>query len=214
MFSRKQLVRIYLAIITVAFVVSVSSGFSISKKAVENFDEINVHRINILEPDGTLRMVISNHAQLPGIIVRGKEQPLARPQAGMLFYNEEGSESGGLIFGGHRNSNGEVVDSGGSLSFDKYEANQIVQLAGVDDKEDRFAGLIIGDSVTGTDNRRRIWVGRSEDGTATVTLMDANGKKRIEMEVKPNGTPRLLFLAEDGQIISELPARAKRRVRH
>ena len=214
MFSRKQLVRIYLAIITVAFVVSVSSGFSISKKAVENFDEINVHRINILEPDGTLRMVVSNHAQLPGIIVRGKEQPLARPQAGMLFYNDEGSESGGLIFGGHRNSNGEVVDSGGSLSFDKYEANQIVQLAGVDDKEDRFAGLIIGDSVTGTDNRRRIWVGRSEDGTATVTLMDANGKKRIEMEVKANGIPRLSFLDDNGQIISELPARPKRRVRH
>lgn len=109
-------------------------GFFYSSKPVETLDQINVHRINIVEPDGTLRMVISNHAQLPGIIARGKEQMFTRPQAGILFYNDEGSENGGLIFGGHRNSKGEVVDSGGSLSFDKYEANQIVQLAGVDDK--------------------------------------------------------------------------------
>jgi hypothetical protein len=99
-----------------------------------SFDEIAVHRINVVEPDGTLRMVISNHAQLPGIIVRGHERPFDRPQAGMLFYNDEGSENGGLIFGGHRDAKGEVVDSGGSLSFDKFDANQIVQLAGVDDK--------------------------------------------------------------------------------
>jgi hypothetical protein len=104
------------------------------------FDEINVHRINVLEPDGRLRMVISDHADLPGVIVRGKEQKPDRPQAGMIFYNDEAPEIGGLIFGGRRNARGEVVDSGGSLSFDRFEANQIVQLMGVDDKEDRMAG--------------------------------------------------------------------------
>ena len=57
----------------------------------------------------------------------------------MIFYNDEGSENGGLIFGGRKNEKGEVVDSGGNLSFDKYGANQIVQRAGVDDKTDRFA---------------------------------------------------------------------------
>ena len=43
----------------------------------------------------------------------------------------------------HRNEKGEVVDSGGSLSFDKICASQIVQLAGVDDKENRFVGLAV-----------------------------------------------------------------------
>ena len=43
---------------------------------VQQFDEIDVHRINVREPDGTLRMVISNHARLPGVIVRGKENPI------------------------------------------------------------------------------------------------------------------------------------------
>jgi len=174
------------------------------------FREITVQRINLVEPDGTLRMVISNHAKLPGIIVRGKEQPFDRPQAGMLFYNDEGSENGGLIFGGHRNAKGEVVDSGGSLTFDKYDANQIVQLAGVEDKEDKFAGLMVGESKPGGDSPTRIWVGRKEDGAATVALMDGNGRKRLVMEVPENGSPRISFLDADGKILSELvPAKAK-----
>jgi len=94
-----------------------------------SFEQITVQRINIVEPDGTLRMVISNHAELPGIVVHGKEQAFARPQAGMLFYNDEGSENGGLIFGGHQNAKGEVEDSGGSLSFDKYGANEVEVVA-------------------------------------------------------------------------------------
>jgi len=82
-----------------------------AKPGSANFDQITVHRINVVEPDGTLRLVISNHAALPGIIVHGKEQPFPRPQAGMLFYNDEGSENGGLIFGGRRNAAGQIVDS-------------------------------------------------------------------------------------------------------
>jgi hypothetical protein len=85
----------------------------------------------------------------------------------------------------------------------------VVQLIGVDDREDRFAGLIVSDSLTGTDNRRRILVGRVEDGTATVNLMDARGKKRLVMEVKADGTPSLYFLDADGKVISQLPSSAK-----
>jgi hypothetical protein len=135
----------YSVLLTAAF-------FFIAAKPSPNV--LTVERINVVEPDGTLRMVISDHARLPGIITKGKEQKFDRPQAGMIFYNDEGSENGGLIFGGHKNAKGEVVDSGGSLSFDKYDANQIVQLAGVDDKEDKFAGLSITDSPTGSDVRR------------------------------------------------------------
>src|SRR5213593_4222147 len=185
-FTNQRFLKVYSGVLTLAFAVIMWSGFSIGSKPA-TFDQINVHRINVVEPDGTLRMVISDHSKFPGIIIRGKEEPFARPQAGMLFYNDEGSENGGLIFGGRRNAKGEVVDSGGSLSFDKYGADQIVQLAGVDDKEDRFACLIV------SDNNRRIWVGRGEDGAATVSLMDANGKKRIVMEVSADGAPSLSF---------------------
>ncbi|MGI8468049.1 MAG: hypothetical protein ACR2N3_06310 [Pyrinomonadaceae bacterium] len=207
-FTSQRFLTIYSGLLTLVFAVTVLSGFSTGNK-MTTFDTINAHRINIVEPDGTLRMVISDHAKLPGIIVKGNEEKFERPQAGMLFYNDEGSENGGLIFGGRKNEKGEIVDSGGSLSFDKYGANQIVQLIGVDDKEDKFAGLSVTDSLTGTDTRRRVWIGRDDDGKASVALMDANGKKRILMEVKADGTPNISFLDANGKVTSQLPVIAK-----
>ena len=188
---------IYSALVSTVLLVLLLSGAS-SRRA-QSFDEIRVHRINVVEPDGTLRMVISNKAALPGVIVHGKESPPSdRPQAGMLFYNDEGSENGGLIFGGRKNEKGQVVDSGGSLSFDKYGENQIVQLAGVDDSTDRFAGLVV------SDNSRRVWVGRRDDGQASVELMDAHGKKRIVMEVSKEGEPSLTFLDSGGKVVRRI----------
>lgn len=172
------------------------------KKAT--FDEVQLHRLDVVEPDGTLRMVISNRARLPGVIVKGKEQPPSdRPQAGMIFYNDEGSENGGLIFGGRKNERGEVEDSGGSLSFDKYDANQIVQLAGVDDKSDKFAGLAVSDQA------RRIWVGRTGDGTASLSMNGADGKKRILMQVTADGEPSLTFFDAQGNVLQKLIPSAK-----
>ena len=168
-------------------------------RPAQTFDEITVHRINVAEPDGTLRMVISDKARLPGVIVKGREQPKTdRPQAGMLFYNDEGSENGGLIFGGRKNDKGEVVDAGGSLSFDKYGASEVIQLAGVDDAENRFAGLSV------RDGQRRIWVGRRDDGIASVSLMDADGKRRIALEVAASGEPSLRFFDETGRTVQTL----------
>ena len=189
----------YSGVLTLTLALVVATGFA-SPRQPQTFDEITVHRINVVEPDGTLRMVIANRARLPGVIVRGKEEKIDRPQAGMLFYNDEGSENGGLIFSGHKNAKGEVVDSGGSLSFDRYGDNQIVQLAGVDDSTDKFAGLIVSDS------NRRIWVGREGSGDATVTLMDVKGKPRIRMQVKADGTPSLAFLDADGKVTARMPA--------
>lgn len=163
------------------------------------FDQITVHRINVVEPDGTLRMVISNKAALPGVIVKGKEQPPQdRPQAGMIFYNDEGSENGGLIFGGRKDGNGNVVDSGGSLSFDKYGANQIVQIAGVDDKTDQFAGMSV------RDDKKRIWVGRTGEGDAMLALMDGKGQDRIVLKVTAAGKSSLEFLDDKGQVVKHM----------
>jgi len=195
--SVQKLLLGYSVVMSTAFAAVLLIGAK--QHRTQAFDEIEVHRINVVEPDGTLRMVISNRDQLPGVIVKGKEQPKNdRPQAGMLFYNDEGSENGGLIFGGRKNDKGEVVDSGGSLSFDKYGANQIVQLAGVDDSSDRFAGLIV------NDDRRRIWVGRGDDGSAQIALNDAKGKKRLVLQVAADGTASLAFLDADGHVIRKL----------
>jgi hypothetical protein len=64
------------------------------------FDQIAVHRINFVEPDGTPRLIISDRAEFPGAFMRGKEYPRPdrRDAAGMLFMNDEASEMGGLIW--------------------------------------------------------------------------------------------------------------------
>jgi len=198
-----------------AFVTTTLLGLTAVARGVprqEIFDEITVHRIKVVEPDGTLRMIISNHDKLPGVIVKGKVQgPNDRPGGGMLFYNDEGSENGGLIFAGRKNAKGEVVSSGGSLSFDKYGASQIVQLAGVSDKDDRFAGLRVSDNAIGGPLNRRVWVGNAEDGAATVALCDAGGRKRIVMEVKADGASTLSFLDADGKVLQQIqPSAAPR----
>ena len=110
--------------------------------APTRFGTIDVDRINIREPDGTLRMTISDAARSPGIIVKGTEYPHpSRQAAGMLFYNDEGTENGGLIFGGQKT--GGKAASYGSLTFDRYQQDQVVQLLGEQDGADRRAGLIV-----------------------------------------------------------------------
>jgi hypothetical protein len=194
----QKVLIVYSSVLSTIFGAMLLTGAKLPQS--QSFDEIQVHRIDVVEPDGTLRMVISDHASLPGVISKGEERPPHdRPGAGMLFYNDEGSENGGLVFGGRRNDNGEVVDSGGSLSFDKYgQGGQVVQLAGVDDKTDRFAGLAV------RDRNRRIWVGRTADGTASVSLMGADGKKHIQMQVTADGTPSLTFFDSSGNVLKEL----------
>ena len=175
-----------------------------ARQKTETFDEITVHRINVTEPDGTLRLVISNRARLPGVMVQGKEGKPNRPYAGMIFYNDEQTENGGLIFAGHQNANGQVESSGVSLSFDKYGDGQFVQLAGVSDKEDRFSGLRIWENKLDSGRSSRVWVGESADGIASMALMDGSGRKRIVMEVKPDGASSLTFLDENGKVVNQL----------
>ena len=200
---RAKILVVYSTVATTLLAIFALAGFAAPK--VQSFDEIDVQRINVREADGTVRMVISNQARLPGVIERGKEHPkVDRPYAGMLFYNDEGTENGGLVFGGRRNSNGEVVDSGASLSFDRYGANsQIVQLAGVDDSKNHIVGLILSDSDP-TSTRRRVFIGHDKDGVASVALMDRNGRKRILLQVTADGIPSLSFLDANGTVVNQI----------
>jgi len=198
-----RILAVYSTVLTTVLAAFTFAGSAAAR--IQHYDEIDVHRLNVREPDGTLRMVISNHARLPGVIVRGKENPrVDRPYAGMLFYNDEGTENGGLVFGGHRAANGDVVDSGVSLSFDRYGAtSQFVQLAGVSDSKNHIVGLTLSDTDS-TGNRRRIVIGPDKEGTASVSLMDRNGRKRIVLQVTSDGTPTISFLDADGKVLNQL----------
>jgi hypothetical protein len=125
-----------------------------------SFDEITVGRINVVEPDGTKRLVISNMAQFPGDFRQGKEtaRPDRRDVAGMLFINEEGSENGGLVQNGSIGTDGKV-SSDLSLTFDRFRQDQALQLMHMDSATEVKTGIKINDvpaySVTSMDDITR-----------------------------------------------------------
>jgi hypothetical protein len=112
------------------------------------FDEIDVERINVVEKDGKLRLVISNRERSPGPIYKG--QPFGykgggRP--GMIFFNDEGSENGGLTFDGRRLTDGSVTSSG-HLSFDQFDQDQVLVLNYTENRGRRNVGMQILDRAS------------------------------------------------------------------
>lgn len=124
MVGRERWVVLYAGCVTVVCVAALLCGFAEARRARE-FDVITAHRINIVEPDGTMRMVISSKASAPGLYIKNKEYPHeTRHTAGLIFLDDEGTEDGGLIYGLEKNASGQA-DSNVHLSFDKYHQDQI-----------------------------------------------------------------------------------------
>jgi hypothetical protein len=67
-----------------------------------SFDAITVHRINVTDADGKIRLVLFGKQWEPPIILGGKAYPerSGQPDAGLMFYNDQGDELGGLVYGG------------------------------------------------------------------------------------------------------------------
>ena len=57
-------------------------------------EEITVRRINVVDESGEIRLVIAG--ELPGPIVRGQALERAIVPAGIIWYDRNGDESGGL----------------------------------------------------------------------------------------------------------------------
>jgi hypothetical protein len=51
----------------------------------------------------------------------------------------------------------------------------------------------------------RYGVGRGEDNTVFQLMQDSQGRKRIVMEVAPDGTPSIQLLDDKGNVTSHLP---------
>lgn len=112
-----------------------------------HFEVIDVERINVVEPDGRLALVIANSEQLPGGIVRGREViQQRRDVAGLLFYNSEGTEAGGLIYNGRQTTEGPAA--GVSFTLDQFDQDQVVGLQYMERNGHRRSGLNVWDRPT------------------------------------------------------------------
>lgn len=233
-FGQRFLV-IYSGVLTAVFAATVLVGFTRSQGTM-HLDQLDVHRINVTEPDGTLRMVISDRARFPGVIVKGHDHPFKRPYGGMLFYNDEGTENGGLVFGGSRRKDG-TESSWGHLSFDRYEQDQTLvleagqdktgrtdQLAFVDRPDVPITGLlrVLGEKssaqrtaeirafVKAHPSHRRLVLARLPDKSVQIGLTDPQGRPRIVMKVAADGTPSIRLLDAHGKVVGQLVPRSAR----
>ncbi len=225
---------VYSGVLTAVFAVSVLSGF-VQMPRTMALEQLDVQRINVREPDGTLRVVISGADKSPGIIIKGKEYPHpSRKDAGMIFYNDEGTENGGLIFGGETRKDG-TKRSNGHLSFDAYEQDQTMALESDQVGANRYTKLMFKDypdySILDElqlmaeiknlppDQQQsrmqaffdqhggpttRVVLGRGTDSSVQLALNDAEGHPRLVMKVASDGAPSLQMLDGNGRVTGEL----------
>jgi hypothetical protein len=219
---------LYSAVMTIAIAWTMLGGASAYPSS--RFDVIDVHRINLREADGTLRMVIASRDRFPGAYWHGQEKPHpGRSEvAGMIFVNDEGTENGGLIFSGSKHHG--KIDGSGHLSFDQYDQDQVVSLEQTEEDGRRAAGLTIADRPDsplkldavnqldalpeaehaarlkemldrGDFGYHRLFVGKTDDRDALVALRDAKGRVRLRLRVTAAGSASIEFLDAAGKVI-------------
>lgn len=205
------------------------------RQSTQTFGEINVARINVKDADGTLRMVISNKDRMHPGVMDGVTIERPRPVAGMLFFNDEGDEVGGLTYTGRATETSRRANAG--IMFDQLNQDQTIGISYSETDGRRTAGFNVWDRadsplsdlikqlneanrMTDTAARdarlaairasappgpRRVFVGKNADRSATVSLADADGRPRLRLTVDAAGNPRIEFLDEAGKVVTRIP---------
>jgi hypothetical protein len=228
-----RVLRIYTAVSSLILVVLCTAAFR--QATTGRFDELTVGRINVVDANGALRLVISNKDRMHPGMMDGKLIDRPRPVAGFLFFNEEGDEVGGLTF------TGRTVDGRGranaGIMFDQFKQDQTIGISYSENDGRRTAGLQVWDrpdtslgdlieklntanKMTDAAERekavaaarasagsapRRVFVGKLPDRSATIALSDTNGKPRLTLTVDADGNPRIELLDANGKVTARLP---------
>lgn len=236
-----RFLKLYAAALTLVCIILF--GFLFKTISSKKFTEIDIERINIVEADGKLRMVLSNKMrQHPGIMdgIIYDERRGQRPP-GLMFFSEKGDEVGGLVFDGNEGSG-----QGGSLTFDKFRGDQTIQFIHEEEPDETyFAGLKMSDQNMPLNDlvakqkeiaklptkdaqdsayrllreqgflmTERLKIGKDFDKSSIIKMKDGKGKVRIELKVEAGGSPKLSFLDESGQVIYSLPPNSKSEAVH
>jgi hypothetical protein len=203
--------------------------------AQQRIDELTVQRLNVVDANGTLRFVLSNKDRMHPGVMDGVTINRPRPVAGMLFFNDEGDEVGGLTYSG-TDDNGRRANAG--IMFDQLKQDQTIGLTYSEANGQRLAGLQVWDRseqplsdlikalnaanaipeeaardeaikavrAKAPAGPRRVFVGKNTEKAAIVSLADANGKPRLVMTVGADGAAAIDFLDADGRLVQRIPA--------
>lgn len=164
-----RLLKWYAAVSTVAILFLLYQSLQ-PKSTHLQLEELDVERVNVVEKDGTLKMVISNKKrQHPGLS-NFKSMPARERQAGIMFFNSSGDECGGFTYDGTR----EEADMG--FSFDQFRNDQIMQL--------QYGQHAEGDS-TKRQYGLKLW-DRSDDFTLAQLLALVDSLQRLKQQDELN----------------------------
>ena len=189
--------RAFAAATVIGMIFITSSAFK--KTANQKFTEIDVERINIIEKDGTVKMIITNVEQFPNGTQKINNRPTnekRKKRSGMLFYNEDGIECGGFIYDGQKSDNGH--SSGLSLTYDQYDGDQVMQLLTQDYIQDnkRFvsSSLMFNDRPSKESQSRTAIIMKELDELGKKDPKAAEEKyKAYEAQGLVGGVPRLML---------------------
>ncbi|MBC6700505.1 hypothetical protein [Hymenobacter sp. BT190] len=198
-----KFLKAYALTATLIPVVGLLFAFNKPDKPVR-FGEITVERLNLVERDGTVKMIMSNQERFPqGVTIDGKHLDYKRPHPGMLFYNAKGEECGGLIFGGQKGPDGKVA-AGGHFSLDRFGQDQVIALNYQEQGGFYKAGLTFNDapdeSITALEEKykaatpeqkqqaqkdgklglqTRLFVGTTAGRSSAMVMADQRGETRV-----------------------------------
>ncbi|RKE56039.1 hypothetical protein [Sphingobacterium detergens] len=162
-----------------------------------NERRLTAERIDIKDRSGKNRIVIANTDNIPQPIIKGKTYKRAYSPAGLIFYDKNGDERGGLAITDNEETNLNA------LAFDYQNADAIGILA-QDNKHDNYfrAGLLINDKdLSGRPghNINRINL-LTENGNASLVMKDNNEVPRIILKVDSLGNPSIEMFDNNGKM--------------
>lgn len=233
---RRQLriLQVYAAI-SLALTAFVSITAFTQPTSTQRIDELTVQRLNVVDANGTLRFVLSNKDRMHPGVMDGVTINRPRPVAGMLFFNDEGDEVGGLTYSG-TDDNGRRANAG--IMFDQLKQDQTIGISYSENNGQRSAGLQVWDrseqplsdliralndanalpegperdaAIKAARARapagpRRLFAGKSTDKASTVSLADGQGRPRLVLRVNEDGTSKIEFLDANGKTTHSIPA--------
>jgi hypothetical protein len=174
-------------------------------------DRITARRIDIVDEKGTIRMTLSG--QTPAPIIDGIQYKRAFNVAGMVLYDDKGSERGGFgtadVNGGMAvlaldhpamDAIGWRVSPDGEVRFSINQAPPLIREPKLDNR------LIPG---VGTPTRIEMLVGA--DGTPAIALNDKADRPRVRLTVTQEGYGAIEFLDAQGKVVHTLAPEANLR---
>ncbi len=172
-------------------------------------DEITVKRINVVDESGKLRFIIAGES--PGPIVRGQQYERSISPAGIIWHDEDGNESGGIVTTRYPPDN---TTKARMITFDfTHQITDAVNLGTFEseDGETWKGGLTVYDRrpyvpgpVTSSQGVKRIFLG-TQNADAGLIIHDDEGRERIRLGVNVDGKAAIEILDEQGKVIQRIP---------